>query len=238
MPWIGAAHPRGGGGITGAGQRVGHPFGGVRHGTVIVGIHALDPVENGLHAATREVPDSLVAADLPQLPHRGGRQIVVGVLELGSARCGQPVALGRPAAAGLLPGSRRVGLGIAAVDEGIEMPANTGGRDTEVAADLRGRDRAGFQQELHDGAAGVAVLRRAPAARVTRPAGFSQHQCVAITPGRSSKGTLTHRRPLSCSRGSPGADRVLWWPPASIPSARRSQSGTATSGRSAPPERP
>jgi hypothetical protein len=62
----------------------------------------------------------------------------------------------------VLPRRRGVGLGIATVDEGVEVPAHTGGRNAEAITDLTG-SRGTLEQQLHDGTTGVAVGGRGEA---------------------------------------------------------------------------
>ena len=83
--------------------------------------------------------DRLFAADLAELPHRGRRQVVVAVVQLGAAGRGQPVPLGRASAPGLLP--RRGGhrLGLTGVDQRVEVASHPGGRQTQPLTDLRRR---------------------------------------------------------------------------------------------------
>jgi len=82
------------------------------------------------------------------------------VLELGPAGRGEPVPLGGPPPSRLLPGRRGRGLGVTRLDQRVEVPAHTGGRQTQPVADLTGRDRPGLDQQPHDGAAGLPVRNR------------------------------------------------------------------------------
>ena len=117
---------------------------------------SLDAGQDGVDAASREGADGVVAADLAQLPHRGHGQIVVGVVELGPSCGGQPVPLGGTAPPVVLPRGRGVGLGVAAVDQRVEVPADASGGDAQPVADLAG-GRGALEQQLDDGAAGVSV---------------------------------------------------------------------------------
>ena len=118
------------------------------------------PRQNGVYAAPGEGQDCLVSADLAELAHGSGCQIVVGVLKLGPPGRGQPVAFGRPTAADLLPSRGRVSLRVAALDQRIKMSAHPGGGNAESTADLGSGDRTRFQQQPHDDAPGLAVLTR------------------------------------------------------------------------------
>ena len=146
----GSAHPGGGGGVPGLRQCIGDPFGGRLHGTAVLGRRCGYPGQDRIDPAAREGPYCVLSADLAQLPNGSRGQVVVGVLELSPPAGCQPVAFGRPAPAGVLPGGGRLRLGIAVVDECIEMAADAGGGDSEFAADLRGGDRTGLEQQTHD----------------------------------------------------------------------------------------
>ncbi len=117
----------------------------------------LDTGQDGVDAAPGERANRVLAADFPQLPHGGHRQVVVGVVELGPAGRGQPVTLRGAPAANLLPGGGGRRLGVARLDQRVQMTPHAGGRQAQPVADLSGGDRSGLQQQAHDGAAGVAI---------------------------------------------------------------------------------
>ena len=150
-------HPGGGGDVAGLGQRAGDPLG----GRLDVGSSALPaastPARIGVDAAPGERANRVLSPDLPQLPHRGRRQVVVGMVELGPAGRSQPVTLRGPPAANLLPGGRGRRLGVARLDQRVQVTPHTGGRQAQLVADLTGGDRSGLQQQAHDGATGVAI---------------------------------------------------------------------------------
>ena len=152
-----SAHPRGGGDVAGLGQRAGDPFGGRLDVGVLGAAGRLDVGQDGVDAPAGERLHRVLTADFPQLPHGRRRQVVVGVVELGPAGRGQPIALGGPPASHLLPCRGGRGLGIAGLDQRIEMTPHAGGRQAQPVTDLTGGDRSGFQQQAHDGAAGVTV---------------------------------------------------------------------------------
>ena len=149
MPWIGPAHRRRGGRVAGLRQRGRNPVG--------LGFNVARPFaysrQDGVDTPPREGADGVVAADLPQLPHRGDRKIVVGVVQLGPALGCEPVPLGGPSPSVVLPGRGGAGLRIAGLQQGIQVPANARGGDAEPVTDLTGGDGSGFQQELDDRAA-------------------------------------------------------------------------------------
>ena len=123
-------------------------------------------------------------------------QVVVGVLELGPARGGQPVPLGGPAPALVLPGRRGVGLRVARVDQRVEVPAHAGGGDAQPLADLAGGDGSRLQQQLDDRAAGMTVRVGSCGGSGTRappPDGFSQHHCDAIPEPGLARAPLARR---------------------------------------------
>ena len=97
------ADPGGGGDVTGLGQRAGDALGGRLDIGVLVAVGRLDAAQDRVHPPAGERLNRFLATDFPQLPHGGGRQVVVGVVELGPPGRGQPEPLGRPPPSGLLP---------------------------------------------------------------------------------------------------------------------------------------
>ncbi len=148
-----SAHFGGGGGVSGRGQCARH--------AIDNRFNVIGPLgysrEDGVDAAPRKGPDGVVAADFPQLAHGRSRQVVVGVAHLGASGGGEPVSLGGPPAAAVLPGRRCAGLRVACVHERVEVPANACGRDPQLFADLTCGDGSGLQQKLDDRATRVAV---------------------------------------------------------------------------------
>jgi len=159
-PLHGAADPGCGGGIAGSGQCVGDALGSCRHRPVILGLRCRNAGQDRVDATPGEGLHRFVTADLSELPHRSGCQIVVGVLKFGPPGRSEPIAFGGSAAAGLLPGRSRVGLRVATVDQRIEVPAHTGRGNTEAPSYFCGGDRSRLQQQAHDGAPGAAILTR------------------------------------------------------------------------------
>ena len=159
-PLHGAADPGCGGGVTGSGQRVGHTFCRDRNRLVILGLRRRNAGQDRVDATPGEGLNRLVTADLTELPHRGGRQIVVGVLKFGPPGRGEPIAFGGSAAAGLLPGRSRVGLRIATVNQRIEVPAHTRRGDFQATTYFSSGDRSRLQKQSHDGPTGTPVLTR------------------------------------------------------------------------------
>jgi len=159
-PLHGAADPGCGGGVTGSGQRVGHAFCRDRNRLVILGLRRRNSGQDRVDATPGEGPDRLVAADLAELPHRGGRQIVVGVLEFGPPGRGESIAFSGSATAGLLPGRSRVGLRIATVNQSVEVPAHARRGNFQAATYLSSGDGSRLQKQSHDGAPSAPVLTR------------------------------------------------------------------------------
>lgn len=159
-PLYGAADSGCGGGVTGSGQRIGYALCRDRHRLVILGRRRRNAGQDRVDATPREGPNRFVTADLTELPHRGRRQIVVGVLKFGPPGRGEPIAFGGSATAGLLPGRSRVGLRIATVNQRIEVPAHTRRGDSQATTYLSGGDRSRLQQQSHDGPPGAPVLTR------------------------------------------------------------------------------
>lgn len=148
-------HPGGGRRVPGAAQRISDPVGscldvggGRTGGGLDIGQNRVDP-------GAGESLDGLVAAQLAQLAHRRRSQVVIGVLQLRPARCGELIALGGPAPTLVLPGRRGVGLGVAGIDEGIEVPTHTGGGQPQLLSDAARGGRTRFQEELDDRAPGI-----------------------------------------------------------------------------------
>lgn len=150
----------GAGDIAGLGQRGGDPFGGRLDVVVRRAVGRGDLGQDGVDPLPGERLNRLFAADLAKLPHGRRRQVVVGVVELGPTAGGQPVALRGTPAPRLLPCRGGRGLGIAGLDQGVEVPAHTGGRQAQPVTDLARGDRSGFQQQAHDGTAGVTIRAR------------------------------------------------------------------------------
>ena len=172
------AHRGGGSGVPGLGQCTCHA---IDSGFNVVGSLGYSR-QDGVDAAPREGPDGVVAADFAELTHGRGRQVVVGVAELGAPRGGQPVPPGGPAAAAVLPGCGRAGLRIAGLQQRVEVPANARGGDAEALADLACGDGSGLQQKLDDRATRVAVVPDV-ADTAARPDLISQHHCDGIPNG-------------------------------------------------------
>ena len=197
------AHRGGGGGVAGLGQCVGDP---IDSGFNVVGSLGYSR-QDGVDAAPREGADGVVAADFAELTHRRDRQVVVGVAQLGAARGGQPVALGGPAAAAVLPRRGGTGLRIAGLEQRVEVPAHARGGDAEPVADLACGDGSGLQQELDDRATRVAVvpdvadtrLRMSPTQRLRPPDGISQHHCDGIPKRGKARVPLARRAAISAA---------------------------------------
>ena len=138
--------PRGGSDVAGFGQRTRDPLGG-RLDIGVLGAGGWENIgQDRVDAPPGERLNRVLTADFPQLPHGRGRQVVVGVIELGPAGRGQPEALRRPPAADLLPWRGRRGLGVTRLDQRVEMTPHTGSRQAQPVTDLTGGDRSGFQQ--------------------------------------------------------------------------------------------
>lgn len=146
----------GGGGVAGLGQRRGDPFGRRLHLSVGAGDRGRHIAQDRVDALARERDHRVLPADLPQLAHRGHRKIVVAVPELAAARLGELEAFRRPAPADLLPGRRGVRLGVAHLDQRVEVAAHACGRQAQPGADLPCGDRAGFHQQPDHCMAGAA----------------------------------------------------------------------------------
>lgn len=156
----GTADPGRGGGVAGSGQCVGDAFCRGRNRLVVLGLRHRNAGQDRVDATPGEGLNRFVAADLPELPHRGRRQIVVGVLEFGPSGRREPIAFGGSATAGLLPGRSRVGLGIAAVNQRVKVSAHAGRRETQATTYLSSRNRSRLQKQSHDGPPGAPVLTR------------------------------------------------------------------------------
>jgi len=152
--------PGGRRGVTGPGQRVGDIFGCSLDRAVVFGLRGGNSGQNRIDATAGEGLNRLVSTDLTKLPHRGRGQIVIGVLKFGPSGRRQPVTLGGPTAAGLLPRRGWISLCIADLDQCVEVPAHPGGGDTKLPPDIGCGDRPRFQQQTHDRAPGLPVLAR------------------------------------------------------------------------------
>ena len=159
-PLYWAADPGCGGGVTGSGQRVGDALCRDRNRLVILGRRRRNAGQDGVDTTPRERPNRFVTADLTELPHRGRRQIVVGVLELGPPGRGESIAFSGSATAGLLPGRSRVGLRIATVNQSVEVPAHARRGNFQAATYLSSGDGSRLQKQSHDGAPSAPVLTR------------------------------------------------------------------------------
>lgn len=151
------AHPRGGGDVAGFAERRCDPLGGRLERGVVGTVGRRDVGQDGVDTAPGKRPHRLLAADLPQLPHGRRRQVVIGVVELGPAGRGQPVALGGPPASHLLPRRGRRRFRVTRLDQRVQMTPHTGGRQAQPVTDLAGGDRSGFQQQAHNGPTSVTV---------------------------------------------------------------------------------
>ena len=156
-----SADPRGGGDVARLGQRAGDPLGGRLDVGVRRAVGGGNIGQDGVDPLPGERLNRVLTADFAQLPHGRRRQVVVGVVELGPAGRGQPVALGGPPASHLLPGRSGRGLGVARLDQRVEMTPHAGGRQAQPVTDFAGGDRSGLHQQAHDGAAGLPVGHRA-----------------------------------------------------------------------------
>ena len=201
-----AADLRRGGRVTRFRQRLGDPF---RRRLDVVGAVG-DTGQDGVDAAPGELLHRLLTADLAQLADRGRGQVVVGVLELGPAGGRQPVALGGPAAADLLPRRRGVGLGVTCLDEGVEVTAHPGGGEAQPVSDLGGGDRPRLQQQPHDGAARLTVMHDRARGGHRIDVGRDFHN-TSVT---QFLGRCPARAPSAAPTPVCPAVRVLWWQPA------------------------
>ncbi len=213
-----SADPRGGGDVAGLGQRAGDPLGG-----------RLDIGVRRRCRPPRHRPGSRRCAagrTSEPPPHRRFRAVAAWPRPPGRRRRGRAWP-GRPRSAGnRLAGRPRPacchaaaasGLGVARLDQRVEVTPHPGGRQAQPVADLTGGDRSGLQQQAHDGAAGVTVRHQPGAATAAAGsrAGFSQHQCDAIPAiglarvpccaglRWSHHAPALRDMPLRCSDGSP-----------------------------------
>ena len=153
-------HLCGGRDVAGFRQCTGDSLGGGFDLVVRIRAGRLDTGQDRVYALPREAADRLLAADLPQLAHRGRGQVVVAVVQLRAAGRGEPVSLGRASPPGLLPsrGGRR--LGFAHVDQHVKVASHASCGQPELFADLPGGDRPGLQQQPNDGATSLTVMSR------------------------------------------------------------------------------
>src|SRR5690606_32826943 len=87
------------------------------------------------------------ASEFAQVPHRGAREVVVGVSESCPAPGGELESTGRASSAATLSARWCRSLGFARFDESVEVAAHAGGAQAEAFADLGGGDRSVFEQE-------------------------------------------------------------------------------------------
>lgn len=151
------ADPGGGGDVASLTERTGNPLSRRFDGAIVRALGRLNTGQDCVDTAPGEGANGIVTAEFPELADGCGRQVVIGVVELGPARAGQSVALGGTTTSHLLPGRRRDGLGVARVDQSIEVPPHAGGRKAQPVTDLTGGNGPRFQQQAHNGAAGVTI---------------------------------------------------------------------------------
>src|SRR5690606_15896351 len=73
----------------------------------------------------------------------------------GAPDSGELEAAGGTATTASLPARRRGGLRLAGLDERVEMASHARGAEPQTLADLRRGDGTFFEQQLHDGGAGL-----------------------------------------------------------------------------------
>lgn len=88
-------------------------------------ISRFDVADDRLNPTLGELLDCRVSADFTELPHRGSRQIVVGVAEAAAAGRGDLELLGGTTSSALTQRRRRSGTGFAGLDQRIQVTSDT-----------------------------------------------------------------------------------------------------------------
>lgn len=108
-------------------------------------ISRFDVSDDRLNPTLGELLDCRVSADFTELPHRGSRQIVVGVAEAAAAGRGDLELLGGTTSSTLTQRRRRSSSGFAGLDQRIQVTSDTCGTQTEARADFGGGNGAFFE---------------------------------------------------------------------------------------------
>ena len=73
--------------------------------------------------------------------------------------------IGTGGAGGLTNGAHNNQVGVASLDQCVQMAPHAGGRQAQLVTDLTSGDRSGLQQQAHDGAAGVTIRHHSRSCR-------------------------------------------------------------------------
>ena len=217
-------------------------FSGPRRPATVPLLHVGDP-------APGELRDGLVTARLGDEPQRGGRQVVVRLVERVPAGVGEREDLGRTAAAARAVDSLLVGLDQAVVEQVVEVPADRRRGQVEPLRERRRHwtDRwSGSTGGPGPGSTRPATRERAAGSAKPHPE-FSTTPVWRNSPDPSNKATLTgsgahvreaeaarerlhFTRSLCCRCASRGGDRRPRRAVRREGRRRRSQSSPSTAG--------